>query len=102
MAESTAHLLISGDFNLQDDHKCTIYANRFNETLESCNLKQHVTGATHANGHTLYLVISKKDNPLITEIKIFDPVISDHCAVHCNLLVQKTALHEVKGVLFTD
>ena len=35
------------------------------------------------------LVISKKDNPLITEIKIFDPVISDHCAVHCNLSVQK-------------
>ena len=89
MAESTGHLLISGDFNLHVDDPCSIYANRFNEILESCNLKQHVTGATHANGHTLDLVISKKDNPLITEIKIFDPVISDHCAVHCNLRVQK-------------
>ena len=89
MADSTAHLLISGDFNLHVDGPCCIYANRFNEILESYNLKQHVTGATHANGHTLDLVISKKDNPLITEIKIFDPVISDHCAVHCNLRVQK-------------
>ena len=89
MAESTGHLLISGDFNLHVDDPCSIYANRFNEILESCNLKQHVTGATHAKGHTLDLVISKKDNPLITEIKIFDPVISDHCAVHCNLRVQK-------------
>ena len=89
MAESTGHLLISGDFNLHVDDPCSIYANRFNEILESCNLKEHVTGATHANGHTLDLVISKKDNPLITEIKIFDPVISDHCAVHCNLRVQK-------------
>ena len=89
MAESTGHLLISGDFNLHVDDPCSIYANLFNEILESCNLKEHVTGATHANGHTLDLVISKKDNPLITEIKIFDPVISDHCAVHCNLRVYK-------------
>ena len=63
MAESTGHLLISGDFNLHVDHPCSIYANRFNEILESCNLKQHATGATHANRHTLYLVISKKDDP---------------------------------------
>ena len=89
MADSTGHLLISGDFNLHIEGPCCIYANRFSEILESYNLKQHVTGATHANGHTLDLVISKKDNPLITEIKIFDPVISDHCAVHCNLRVQK-------------
>ena len=44
------------------------------------------------------LVISKKDNPLITEIKIFDPVISDHCAVHCNLRVQK--LHFTKKKVY--
>ena len=98
MAESTGHLLISGDFNLHVDDPCSIYANRFNEILESCNLKQHVTGATHANGHTLDLVISKKDNPLITEIKIFNPVISDHCAVHCNLRIQK--LHFTKKKLY--
>ena len=89
MAESTGHLLIPGDFNLHVDDPCSICANRFTEILESCNLKQHVTGATHANRHTLDLVISKKDNPLITEIKIFDPVMSDHCAVHCNLRVQE-------------
>ena len=35
------------------------------------------------------LVISKKDDHLITEIKIIDHVISDHYAVHCNLRVQK-------------
>ena len=78
MAESTCHLLISSDFNLHVDDPCSIYANRFDEILESCNLKQQVTGATHANGHTLDLVISKKD-PLITEIKIFDPVIGSLC-----------------------
>ena len=48
-----------------------------------------MTGATHANGHNLYLVISKKDDHLITGIKIIGPVISDHYAVHCNLRVQK-------------
>ncbi|XP_068675718.1 uncharacterized protein [Montipora foliosa] len=78
MAESTGHLLICGDFNLHVDDPCNIYANRFNEILESCNLKQLVTGATHSNGHTLDLVISKRDDHLITGIKIIDPVISDH------------------------
>ncbi|CAH3120828.1 unnamed protein product, partial [Porites lobata] len=52
---------LSGDFNLYVYDPCSIYAKRFNEILESCNLKQH----------------------------IFDPVISDHCAVHCNLRVRK-------------
>ena len=68
---------------------CNIYANRFNEILESCNLKQLGTGTTHANGHTVDLVISIKDGHLITGIKIIDPAISDHCANHCNLRVQK-------------
>ena len=47
MVESTGHLLICGDFNLHVDDPCNIYVNRFNEILESCNLKQLVTGATH-------------------------------------------------------
>ncbi|XP_068675499.1 uncharacterized protein [Montipora foliosa] len=89
MAESTGHLLICGDFNVHVDDPCIIYANRFNEILESCNLKQLVTGAAHSNGHTLDLVISKRDDHLITGIKIIDSVISDHCAVHCNLRVLK-------------
>ena len=42
MAESTGHLLICGDFNLHVDDPCNIYANRFNEILESCNLKEFV------------------------------------------------------------
>ena len=76
MAESTGHLLICGNFNLHVEDPCNIYANL-------------VTGATHSNGHTLDLVISKRDDHLITGIKIIDPVISDHCAVHCNLRVLK-------------
>ena len=39
--------------------------------------------------HSLDLVISKTDDHLIIGIKIIDPVISDHRAVHCNLCVQK-------------
>lgn len=95
-AESTGHLLTCGDFNLHVDDPCNIYANRFNEILESCNLKQLPTGATHSNGHTLDLVISKRDDHLITGIKIIDPVISDHCAVHCNLRVLKPHFIEKK------
>ena len=99
MAESTGHLLISGDFNLHVDDPCSTYANRFNEILESCNLKQHVTGATHAKGHTLDLVISKKDNPLITEIKIFNPCNLGSLCGSLQPANTKTALHEEKAVL---
>ena len=66
MAESTGHLLICGDFNLHVNDPCNIYANRFNEILESCNLKQLVTGATHSNGHTLDLV-----SPFLANIVYF-------------------------------
>ena len=69
MAKSTGHLPTSGDFSLHVNDPCNISANRFNEILESCNLKQLVTGATHTNRHTLDLVISKKDDHLITENK---------------------------------
>ena len=72
------------------DDPYNTYANRFNEILESWNLKHFVSGATHANGHTLNLVISKKRwSSHYWNQNYINPVISDHYAVHCKLRVQK-------------
>ena len=80
-----------GDFNLHVDDGDDFQAKRFVDILESYNLRQHVTGATHISGHTLDLVITKSNDAflIISGISIFDPVISDHSAVTINLLLQK-------------
>ena len=62
---------------------------RFVDILESYNLRQHVTGATHISGHTLDLAITRSNDTFLSGISIFDPVISDHSAVKINLLLQK-------------
>ena len=81
--------LIVGDFNLHVDDGENFQARRFVDILESYNLRQHVTGATHISGHTLDLEITKSNDAFLSGISIFDPVISDHSAAKINLLLQK-------------
>ena len=89
LAETPGHLMLIGDFNFHMDDPLDRYALRFSHTLEAFDLKQHVRGKTHKDGHTLDLVITKSsDESLIKELCVRDPVISDHCAIHCNLWMQ--------------
>ena len=82
-AEPSGCLLITGDFNFHMDDPGNAQARRFTDLLESYDLKQHVSGVTHASGHTLDLVITGTDDPFIKDMKVKDPVISDHLAIHC-------------------
>ena len=50
---------------------------------------QHVNEKTHANGHTLDLVISNAINHFFNDVKATDPPISDHLAVHSTLHLEK-------------
>ena len=52
-------------------------------------LVQHVCKKTHANGHTLDLVISNAIDHFVIDVKTTDPVISDHLAVHSTLHLEK-------------
>ena len=45
---------------------------------------------THIHGHTLDPVITKSNDSILQSCNIRDPGLSDHYAVHCNLLLQKT------------
>ena len=49
-------------------------------------LKEHVTGK---GGHTLQRVITKSNDSLVQNIRVCDPAISDHRAVHWGLLLEK-------------
>ena len=76
-----------GDFNLHVDDGDNFQATRFVDILESYNLRQQVTGATHISGHTLDLAITKSNDVFLSDISHFDPVILDHSAVKINLLL---------------
>ena len=78
-------LLIVGDFNIHVDNSNDTTARQFVDLLDSFNLVQHVCEKTHANGHTLDLVISNAMDHFVNDVKITDPVISDNLAFHSTL-----------------
>ena len=78
-------LLIVGDFNIHVDNSNDTTARQFVDLLDSFNLVQHVSEKTHANGHTLDLVISNAMDHFVNDVKITDPVISDNLAFHSTL-----------------
>ena len=78
-------LLIVGDFNIHVDNSNDTTARQFVDLLDSFNLVQHVSEKTHANGHTLDLVVSNAMDHFVNDVKITDPVISDNLAFHSTL-----------------
>jgi len=82
-------LLIVGDFNIHFDNSNDATARQFLNLLDSFDLVQHVSEKTHANGHTLDLVISNAINHFVNDVKTTDPAISDHLAVHSTLHLEK-------------
>ena len=66
-----------GDFNLHVDDGDNLQAGAFVDILESYNLRQHVTGASHISDHTIHFAITKSNDTFLSAISIFDPVISD-------------------------
>ena len=81
----SGNIVIVGDFNFHVDNTRNSDTITFNNILESFNLKQHVNEPTHKQGHTLDLIITRNEDRLVNDIKLHDPVISDHTSVHCTL-----------------
>ena len=81
---ASGYLLIVGDFNLHVDSQNNA-GRRFTGLLHSFNLQQHVNVSTHKNGHTLDLVITREDQTFINNLLVFDPALSDHYVIRCNL-----------------
>ena len=62
------------------------------DILKSANLHHHtiipVNEATHIGGHTIDLVIAKRDDNIVNNLSV-GSLLSDHFAVHYNLNVAK-------------
>ena len=81
---ASGYLLIVGDFNFHVDSQNNA-GRRFTGLLHSFNLNQHVSDSTHKNGHTLDLVITREEQSFIKNLLVFDPALSDHFMIWCNL-----------------
>ena len=81
-------LLLVGDFNIHWDNKDSSETKEIESLLVSHNLHQHVEESTHREGHILDWVISRKNEDLIPKCNV-DSMISDHHAVHFDLLCSK-------------
>jgi hypothetical protein len=76
----------------------TIYKIRFADLLSSFDLIQHVNVPTHASGHTLDFVITRKSDNLVTAVSIGD-MIADHNTVLATLDISKPK-PQIKNVTF--
>lgn len=77
--------MTTGDFNLHVDNKSNSTCINFLQLLESFNLTQHVCEPTHPSGHTLDLIITRKDENRIGPISVTDSILSDHILVNGSL-----------------
>ena len=70
--------ILAGDVNIHLDDKNDIHTKQFNDIMEMFNLVQHVNFATHKLGHTIDIVVTQADSPVIENIKASNVDLSDH------------------------
>ena len=72
-------LLILGDFNIHFDDALSPGVSRITNIMASTGLVQHMTGSTHRSSHTLDVVISRKEDTILTSPAVILPnTFSDH------------------------
>ena len=86
-----SNLVITGDFNIHVDDFENTHSKRFKQLLDSFDLVQSVTQSTHTAGHTLDLVITRKDLPK-PHVMVDLPQLSDHSLVRFQLPVLRPPL----------
>ena len=87
---SSGKLILLGDFNFHvDEPEKDPHAACFLELRDLHNLSKHVTRSTHRSSHTLDLVITRKDENIIADCNVYDPCLSDHYVVICNLSLDR-------------
>ncbi len=88
-------VLIVGDFNIHVDNGKVTLGSAFINILNSVGVRQHVSGPTHCQNHTLDLILSHGIDVNGVEILQQSDDISDHYLVLCKQ-VNKTCLVQLK------
>ena len=82
-----------GDLNIHLDNTTHPHTRITMQTLESCNLTQHVDESTHYCGHTLDVLIGQHDSTLISACEVIDiglcdnngDLMNSHYGITCEL-----------------
>ena len=85
------HLILLSDFNIHVDDENNKEAEMFSYLLFISNLHQHVKCTTHLHGHTLDLVITRKDDNILENIAVAD-TLTDHRLILIDLKMFKPKL----------
>ena len=67
---SPAELVIMGDLNIHLDNTTHPHTQKMMQTLENCNLVQHIKESTHYCGHTLDVLIGRDESTLISACEV--------------------------------
>ena len=81
--------VLSGDVNIHLDTNES-YSNRLREIFETFNLKQYVDFPTHKLGHTLDIILTHSDSPLIIDVESNEVQLSDHFLLSFTVNVSAT------------
>ena len=86
----TPNLILVGDFNIHADLPNDSSDKELADLLDSMCLTQHVDFSIHIDGHTLDLIISREPDNITQPASVSGhEYISDHCAIHCILNMEK-------------
>ena len=96
-AASHREVIIVGDLNFHLENKEDRKAMRFTSILEEYGFCQHITLPTRVSGHTVDILITKKESGAVYASDVHDPAlpndegytIKDHFAISCTLSLQK-------------
>ena len=90
-------VLLAGDVNIHmetDD----IYSKRFKDILGNFNITQHVHFPTHIQGHTLDIIGTLGETPVVSQVEARENDVSHHYLIDFQLAVRPEA-KEVKEVM---
>ena len=80
-ANTPNHFIITGDFNIHVNKESDPNQIKFTDLLDSFNLNQLVSVATHVDKNTLDLVITSSDPPICHSVSVLPVAPSDHFPV---------------------
>ena len=87
---SPGNLLLNGDFNFHVNDPSDSTSSQFLDLLNCFNLDIcNLCTPTHKNNNVLDLIITRSGETSVSNLSVHDPVISDHCAIHCRLAIKK-------------
>jgi hypothetical protein len=84
-------VIVTGDFNIHVNNASDAAAHRLLDLLDAFGLRQHISGSTHAGGHTLDLLITEA-SCIPTDVIVDPPgMFSDHSLITSRFELAKPA-----------